>query len=825
MVRGPPVTRSRRRRDSSVADLAILESLDGLLTRFTMTGDEESYLIHERYYRSFDGTLDHVLPVISSILGVTSKQGVPECEFSPELIRKYAVFLCQTLRIACIGANDGSFAHSVCLCFAALARRIEVVKDVSIRRRELHLLSRQVKAWVIESNFSTEELESALCHLLRPRGLTLHANTVGEWPAKDILAALLGKSSAKVSDFLELIPGTICGGLETNGIVLKRIGELCYLIDANLERFVTDDINQGSALKSNFSTVFNLLRLLFRAANSADEEVDMDLIKRCLSTFNDLYLEVQSIVRHEVDSSAETVLFGVFGNTVFPETILESVQNKISGPYDNELLSCCEDLFIRNVLLPLVNKRVIHAPGLSNQTYFMGKIDSYGDDALSVVSYSDSAVPNFYVANSFSITNEEGNPTNKICGSFEDNTLSPSQIGNNRNRSDTQCNKSLVSTEIEATGMVESSVVLAESTFVKGEREREMMPRRRSERVRKRINMGLLNNDSVEYILINSMESAKKMKQTKRQHEMSSEKRERMPFLVESSHQSAVVAHLTEGFDAMSSQAASTNTAESPRTKTAENKTNDNCVVVGNEVTGSLSCNAVRIKEGFAKDATDSKSLRKLPKVKLNFDQVDRTRAMVVAEVCDKESNQHLFLGTDNQSVEEENSAWSHRKEVPSKYAGRRIASKSIENIMLETTLEVQSELRPSTSVRASEELEKSKLFIGDSFAVSCDDVLVLHEIEDVLNSSDSLNTSMDTVDTSDVDLGIQQRIVKERSTAEKVGKMLTPTTVKRVIGTPGILKKAKSPSTSEKKQLLVLQAFYCYLNKFNHFSAMTKSL
>ncbi|VDM61607.1 unnamed protein product [Angiostrongylus costaricensis] len=697
--------------------------------------------------------------------------GVPECEFSPELIRKYSVFLCQTLRIACSGTNERSCADSVCLCFAALARRIEAVEDVGIRHQELQLLF----------------LQCALCHLLLPRDLTLHANTVGEYPAKDILSALLGKPSAKVSDFLELIPGTICSGLETNGIVLKRIGELCYLIEANLERFTVrallstwdsiatmlrryikeiDDINEGSFLKPDFSTTFNFLRLLFRAANFADEEVDIDLIKKCSSTFNGLYLEVQGTVRHEIDNNAETVLHGssiefnalgevatfvkliqivsnklksmahsvknekpsrflfvsylsilklcqqLFDTIEKPNlirsmfltlsevlsqihanildsklpgkdireeaaavftSILESVQDKISGPYDSGLLSGCEELLVRllgrggylyamisvtacklwmktfaeakslnystrmkNVLLPLINRRVIHAPGLSNQTYSNGKIDNYTDDAISAAD---------------------------------------GRIG-------------------------------------------EVTPRRKSTPHRKRLNMDSLDDDSVEYIPITSTESAKKMKLTERQREMFSEKRERMPFLDDDSQQSAVIAHLPEQFDTESSQAVSTNTTESRGTNTAENKKSDSCVMVENGVTGSFQCNPVHMKEEFTAVQTDCKSLRRIPNVKLNFDQ----------------------------------------------------------------------------------ELEKWELLNEDGHAVSHNSVLVLREIEDVLNVREPLNTSIEESDTNDIDRDISRTPEKESSAAKKMEDVLEPTIVERIIGTPGILKTVKTPSTSERK-------------------------
>uniref|UniRef100_A0A0K0D0P5 WAPL domain-containing protein n=1 Tax=Angiostrongylus cantonensis TaxID=6313 RepID=A0A0K0D0P5_ANGCA len=700
--------------------------------------------------------------------------------------------------------------------------------------------------------------------LLRPRDLTLHANSVGEWPAKDLLSALLGKPSAKVSDFLELMPGTICSGLETNGIVLKRTGELCYLIEANLERFTvqallstwdniatTGDINEGSSLKPNFSTTFNFLRLLFRAANFADEEIDIDLMKKCSSSFNDLYLEVQSTVRHEMDNSAETVLHGVCGNAVFLETsgkpsrflfviylsilklcqqlfeavekpnlirgmfltlsevlsqihanvldsklsakdmreeaatvftsILESVQNKISGPYDNELLSGCEKFLIKllgrggyhyavisvtacklwmktfaeakslnystkmkNVLLPLINRRVIHAPGLSNQMYSNGKIDDYSNDTISAASYSESRLPNDYVTNCCNVT-KEGKLTKEMCGAFQYNVLSSSRIRKKRSCSDNQCSENLDSAGTETTGRIKSSPVSIESTFVKDKRMGEVTPRRKSMPHRKRLNLVSLDDDSVEYIPISSTESAKKMKLTERQREMFSEKRERMPFLDDDSQQSAVIAHLPAEFDTESLQSVSTNTTESWTTNTAENEKNDSCVMVRNGVVGSFLCNPVRMKEGFTAVETDCKSIRRMPNVKLNFDQADRTMAMIVREAYDRESIQHSFVDSGNQE-------------------------------------------------------SKSELLTEDGRSVSHNDVLVLRRIEDVLNVRKPLNTSIEEMDVNDIDMGVSRTPQKESSAAKKVEDVLAPTIAERIIGTPGILKTVKAPSTSERK-------------------------
>ncbi|KAK6031490.1 hypothetical protein OSTOST_02360, partial [Ostertagia ostertagi] len=198
------------------------------------------YLTDSRTHRVFEDAPKHIFPLICSVLGIkTSKQGIPVCANIPSIMLKYGIFLAQV-------QTD---ANSICLCFAALGRRIEAISDEGARRRESRFLFIQIRAWIAESSHSIEDIESALCQLFRGGDLSVHANTVGEWPAMKLVEAILKKSrkdeqdtaekpSTKLlSEFLEIIPGTLRGGLETEGIVLKRLGELCDMIEGNLDCF------------------------------------------------------------------------------------------------------------------------------------------------------------------------------------------------------------------------------------------------------------------------------------------------------------------------------------------------------------------------------------------------------------------------------------------------------------------------------------------------------------------------------------------------------------------------------------------------------------
>ncbi|VDO24089.1 unnamed protein product [Haemonchus placei] len=325
--------------------------------------DFSDYLTDPRPHRVFNnGALTHVFPLICSILGAANSRGeIPVCANAPDLMLKYGVFLGQVVRIAGHEAISEADANSICSCFAELGRRIEAIEDADARHRESRFLFIQIRAWIGESRRKVEEIEGALCQLFRAQNLSIHANSVGEWPALNLLRAMLEKSPAKIrratfapsfrhivvnkvicSEFLEIIPGTLCGGLETDGIVLERLNHICGVVEEHINVFdkqsvlktwsqlsalltdfikKTDDINEGNLLKPNFSTTFKLLALLFKIANHVDEDVSVDIMKKCSTEFSRLYAEVQTTVRHEVDCRAETVLNGVFGSTAAPETI------------------------------------------------------------------------------------------------------------------------------------------------------------------------------------------------------------------------------------------------------------------------------------------------------------------------------------------------------------------------------------------------------------------------------------------------------------------------------------------------------------------------
>ncbi|KAJ1346186.1 DNA-binding protein rif1 [Parelaphostrongylus tenuis] len=693
---------------------------------------------------------------------------------------------------------------------------------------------------------------------------------------------------------------------------VKRIGELCCLMEANAERFVlgallrtwdtlaklltsyikeTDDINEGNVLETRLFQNFQFIcGCFFERPNYAVEEADVDLVKKYSGTFSELYLEVQNTVRHEVGNSAETVLRCVFGDTVLPETmccanlyittldsvitifpfdslqeerifsgsstefdalgdlstfvnlvqivscklvnlaqpvekgktsrslllnilsvlklcqrlfnavekpnlircmfltlskvlsdlhtkILESVRDKISGPYDNELLSGCEQLLLRllsrtrnnppkllasacklwkktfaeaktlnysadmrKVLLPL-SKRLIYAPGLSKQTQEnSGAVDECVDDTSSAMVVSSSGV-----------TRVEDSSTNKGSESSEHSTLSSSRSSHERNHCDTDCGRSLNSSGTKINEKVKSPTTVVVPTSVENERTDETTPRRRSTPIRKRPNLGLLDDDSVEYVPVSSTDSAKRMKLTERQREMFTEKRERMPFLDDDSQQSAVILHLPEEFDPELTQTAATHVTVSPVANFAEHEIGDSSDAVRNELVESSSRGLP--EEEFQRIPADCKCFRRKSNVKLNFD-----------------------------------------RETPLEHVQRRSATIKIADVC-ETVNELQSNLESSSSVTPAQESESSDALNEVDCTISHDDGLVLREIEDVLVVRESSDANMSKLDTNGVDMD-----TPPTSLEENMEDVSTPSFIQKLIGTPGILKKANSPSTSEKK-------------------------
>ncbi|KAK6055129.1 hypothetical protein COOONC_07365 [Cooperia oncophora] len=418
----------------------IISAYIALISAFRSSVDERfeeskylfsfSYLTDPRPHRVFNSdALTHVFPLICSVLGVQeSIQGVPVCANVPALMLKYGVLLTQVVRFAGHVSACETDANSICSCFAALGHRIEGIEDVEGRRRESRFLFIQVRAWIAESTEKAEDIECAICQLFRDRDLFVHANAVREWPAIDLLRALLEKSSTKLRQartktlyftcfrkFVELIPGTICGGREPDTIVLERLKEICGLIKERINRFdvhsllktwsnlaeiltvfvkKTDDINEGNLLKPDFSTTFSLLKLLFTIANHANEDPNADTLAECSSAFSRLFAEVQTTVRHEVDCNAETVLCDVFGSTTQLETVCSEqgsvceVQRGKARPNVDALIpfyfqECCTHLFTHALLAvvdiypfeSLTKKEVFS--GSTGEFYTLGEIATF----------------------------------------------------------------------------------------------------------------------------------------------------------------------------------------------------------------------------------------------------------------------------------------------------------------------------------------------------------------------------------------------------------------------------------------------------------------
>ncbi|RCN46362.1 hypothetical protein ANCCAN_07656 [Ancylostoma caninum] len=309
------------------------------------------YITDDRHYQASDKASAYLLPVICAILGVdcqgsatsaANDQDIPVCGGNPLQTQKYGIFLGQIVRLAGNFPEAQGKLSTICSCFAALAQRIECIEEVAVKRSESRLLFVQIKAWICENNFNMEELESALSGLFAPKDHSIHANTVGEWPAKNILAVVLDKyADGKISSLLEVVPGTLLDASDNPGTILGRVDQLSTLINEYMERFEvrallktwaqladimkkhireTDDINEGNLTRPDFSTTFGLLRLIFEIANLADEDVEVAMVEKCCSLFGQLYAEAQNSVRREYRCSAKTVLSGVLGDSIPPKS-------------------------------------------------------------------------------------------------------------------------------------------------------------------------------------------------------------------------------------------------------------------------------------------------------------------------------------------------------------------------------------------------------------------------------------------------------------------------------------------------------------------------
>ncbi|CAJ0610411.1 unnamed protein product [Cylicocyclus nassatus] len=303
------------------------------------------YLTDDRTYNTSDSL--YILPTVSAVLGVAYNGHpthipvqIPSCGNRRDIMQKYAVFLGQMLRLAGRNRNHAYDVALIGSCFAALSRRISSIEDVAVKTSESRLLFKQVQAWVEENNYALKILEPILCDLLTTKDLFMYANTPTEWSAKALLNSLLEKYiGGRISHLLEATAGTLLNVFKNH--VLKRVGELSDLMEKHLQRFEvislvkawtqladitkvfigeSGDINEGGLIRPDFRTSFGLLRLIFRIANVAEEEVDAKVLQKCTTSFGGLYSEAQTGIRHEHGYSAEIILKGLYDDLILPET-------------------------------------------------------------------------------------------------------------------------------------------------------------------------------------------------------------------------------------------------------------------------------------------------------------------------------------------------------------------------------------------------------------------------------------------------------------------------------------------------------------------------
>ncbi|KAK5973777.1 hypothetical protein GCK32_001033 [Trichostrongylus colubriformis] len=1027
--------------------------------KFVLEGpssDFLEYLTDSRPHKVFEDAFTHVFPVICSVLGTgDSDLGIPLCN-DQSIVLKHGVLLTQATRFAGHVTACETNAKLVCSCFAALGRRIETIKNGEARRREARFLFIQIRAWIAESAQTVEAIEGALSQLFEVTDLSIHANTVGEWPAMNLLKAILEKTPAKISRFLALLPGTLYGGMKADSVVLQRLGQLCCTIEEYIRRFdarsmlqtwcqlaevltdfikETDDINEGNLLKPNFSITFNFLTLLFKIANCADEDMDANILTKCLIAFGKLYAEVQTTVRHEVDCNAGTVLQCVFGSDMLLETtcsthifitallsvvdiypfghltkedvfsgsavdfnalgemttfvevikplvlritssfdseedekpphyissdflsvlkicrklfeaveepslvrtlflamcdaldnmlckiycgevclkeitqdslavyvaIMDNVQNKISGPFDDSLLSGCAPLLtrllsgrrgrfsklrtaacnlwkntfakaqsltypveLRNVLQPLVRKRVISAPGFAKVCDSNEDIFSGDEDMSFTVSPSNAS-------QSFSRPHRAGKAVKMEIGDshMENGSCSSShameskvQTGKKRGKSKASINEDSGTPDVKvakkepfALGEAQTSskkVERKESVAVpiKSPKAEQVTPSRQAAtpRIKRRVCAGLLDEDSVDYVPVVSSESAKKMKLTDRQREIFSEKRDRMPFLDEDSQNSAVITHLASEYDVESSQSLSSSLAgldlprPCPLPSSGVVKQEQKDELVQNDAAAAPT--PVKRLEGIAGE--NAANSRRKPKLKLNFDEVEicedslTSPGFVVAPQSEgsskteqeenlpdlqpgnSSSTEELSSSEESTAPSNENemsvnmkngemlsSRRSRKKTTPSKYIDqkKRAIGRSAEKERKTPSASTpKSRRRPSISpekevAEECTDLKKPLPPTQEATAQQSHEALVLREIEDVLSGSKSNTTGLDeSLDEEDEEVAASKTPEKQIMEAGRIAATPTPAVVQRIASTPGILKKVDSPSTAEKK-------------------------
>ncbi|KJH48913.1 hypothetical protein DICVIV_04942 [Dictyocaulus viviparus] len=594
--------------------------------------------------------------------------------------------------------------------------------------------------------------------------------------------------------------------------------------------------------------------------------------------------------------------------------ILEFVQKNISGPYDDELLFGCEDLLItllsgcsrrpsklflatcalwmktfaeaktlnyspklKQVMLPLVNRRMIHAPDLSkncfdeasglhdndasvSMSYFKSSTTACNKDSMqspNVINMENNEKKNTSSSNecntsqsqshfkssttacikdsmqSPNVINMENNEMKNTSSSNECNT-SQSQVGNKRKRS-LRCSDPMECSKAKVARKGKSPTKFVESTAIQNSSMNEVTPRRRSTSLTKKSCLiGLLDDDSVEYVPV-STDSGKKMKLTDHQREIFSEKREWMPFLDDDSQQSAVISHLPIGFDTDSSQIplvffrgfvccmindmirkglvkiVSDITKSTTIVSTVDHAKDNTCLV--NAEKEIVRAHGLDSTEEKSVVVNELKSPKKKSKVKLNFDQAEENKSLY--EPLNDESVQKS-PGCSESGLSDDlkltRSGRTRHKKTPIKYVGaiKKSVTKNMKTV--EEVLQLQSKSTYASPIPLNEveyitnesqndpEMDKSSSLVKGDSSVTTSDLLTSNAIEDALIVEDTFNSKTEEeVDTKDSSINAVKTPERHNGISGQMSDILTAPVIQR-IGTPGILKKVNSPSTAEKK-------------------------
>nr|CDJ81787.1 Hypothetical protein CBG00443 [Haemonchus contortus] len=574
--------------------------------------------------------------------------------------------------------------------------------------------------------------------------------------------------------------------------------------------------------------------------------------------------------------------------------IVESVKSKITGPFDDGLLSDCAPLLtrllsgrrgrfsklrtascdlwkntfakaqsltypmeLRNVLLPLVQKRVISVPGFFKVDESCGCALS-GDEDTSFSTTSSASQSSSRPRRTRRSAKIEEN--SEYCEVVLHNStpvaLSSSQIGKRRSQAKTDSNETKVLKResfvmVKSEGKRRNVDTKEKVVFDESHKPEEITPSRQvaTPRTKRRMRGGLLDEDSVDYVPIASSESAKKMKLTDRQREMFSEKRDRMPFLDEDSQNSAVIAHLPSEFDVELSQSVSNYPAKKDKA------ISDDAMVVENQIEREQ---GLLLKEGAPsvspmvdvkaeKVVEEKASSRRKPKLKLNFDQIKHCEdsssspgpnvssqsensdevemsqklsdlqtacnSSIADEVSSSEESTAQTVENDSdESVENDaplGCRRSRKKSNPSKY----VAQKRRESIKV-TEKEKRTLQSPSRKIKepsgkvVDEEIPK-KLSdpktpppsTQEEIAQQNNETPILRGIDEVLNVIDSKSRSAHGCsDEKNLETAVTETPEKQNAETEKIAATPIQNFVQKISGTPGILKKVDSPSTAEKK-------------------------